>query len=322
MSEPERATEPDVEGLVRGHLARQAAGVNPAALLAGVKARLADAPAPARPAPPARSRRRVVVILAAAASVAAAILIGHTLAPPARASAETLVRQARAAHALSVDRCYRVELVPAAGRPLPHELLRTLARQTRLWTRGDRFEIESDNPRRPWALGRDGQGNLWLAAGRGHGIRFDKDEVPEPVALACDALGMRAETLLDEVLVHFDLHREPGAPAGAQRIRAVPRAGRPAGGLRGVILDVDEHSGALRRLELERTRGELPLATVTFVLVETRPLDDARYQLGGHLDREAPVFDRQHRPRQRLVVLWKYFGFPAFQGRPEGGRGS
>jgi hypothetical protein len=306
-------SEPDVDALVRGHLAREAGKVDAAAVLAGVRARLAaQAPPPRRRAP-----RRLWWGLAAAAAVVAVLFGGRFLPPPAaQAGPESLVRGARQALGLPVDRCYRVQVVAAPDGPLARFPLLVQGRPTRLWTRGDRFWVESDNPERPFSWGRDGDGNVWVADGRRQGIRFERDEIPEVVALACDVRGLQAETLLDEVLAGYDLRPEPGGTPGTQRIRAEPRPGRAGAGLRAAVLDVDPQSRVLRRLELQRTGNDRLIATVTFTLLETRAQDPTLYQLEGHLDPGAPVFDRAHRPRQRPVVLWKLFGAPLLQGKP------
>ncbi len=308
--------EPDVDALVRGHLAREAAQVDAAAVLAGVKARLAEQ-APPPVAGRLRRRRRVWWVGVAAAAAVAAVLFGGQFLPPpvAQAGPESVVRAARQVYALPVDRCYQVQIVPALDGPLARHPLLVQARESVLWTRGDRFWIKPIRSEREWALGRDDQGAVWLAAGRQLGIRYGGNEVPEPVSLACDVCSLQVETLLDAVLAGFDLRREPGEIPGTQRIRAEPRPGGPDPGLRAVVLDVDEQSRVLRRLELQRTRNGRLLATVTFTLVQTKPQDPAVYQLEDHLNPGAPVFDRLHRPWQRPIRLFKFFGGPLLQGK-------
>jgi hypothetical protein len=306
----------DVDALVRGHLAREASQVDAAALLAGVQARLAEQ-APRPTAGRIRPHRRAWWAGVAAAAAVAAVLFGGQFLPPpvAQAGPEGVVRAARQAHAMPVDRCYRVEVVPALDGPLSRHPLLVQLRQTRLWTRGDRFWIETTNTERKWAWGRDERGDVWLAAGRKQGIRFGQREVPDLAALACDVCSLRVETLLDEVLAGFDLQRQPGALPGTQRIRAEPRPGRPDPGLRAVVLDVDQQSSALRRLELQRTRNGRHLATVTFTLVETGTQDPESYHLKGHLDPGAPVFDRRQ-PLRRARVLFNFVRDPLVQGAP------
>jgi hypothetical protein len=299
----------DIDALVRAHLRRRAEGVDPAAVLAGARRRLAPpTPAPRRAVRPAARR---VLWASAAAALAAVALLGGRLAGPAQASAETLVREAREAHALPVDRCYLVQTVPAPGGAFARFPLLSRPRQTRLWTRGDRFWLESADPRRHWAWGRDEHGTVWLALGPGEGLRYDPDEVPEGVAVACDVLGMRVETLLGEVLRDFDLRREPADPgATTWRVRAEPKPGRPHPALRSALLEIDAETRVLRRLVLERTLRGRPLATVTLTLVETGSQPDAAYQLAGHLDPGAPVFTREHERLRRPFLLRAFFGMP------------
>jgi hypothetical protein len=301
-------SERDIDALVRDHLARQAQKVDPAAILSSVKSRQA----PPRPHG-RRFMRRASWLLAATAAAVALGMFGGIRPPRAQASPESLVRDARQVYARPADRCYKVVAVPDPDGPLVRLGLFAQIREPILWTRGDRFWFESTNPKRPWSCGRQENGDVWVAAGRKRGVRFERDEIPDAVALACDAVEMRVDRLLDEVLAGFDLRREPGAPAGVQRIRAVLRPGRPSSDLLQAVLDVDESSRVLRRLELHRAHGGRPLAKMTFTLVETRPQPDGVYQIAGHLDAGAPVFDRNHRPLQRGVVLMRYFGLPLLQ---------
>jgi hypothetical protein len=303
-------SQPDLDALICDHLARQREGVDSAEVLAGVKSRLGAAAVPARN----KGRRRLGWGLAAAAALLVALFGGRNVAPRAQASPESLVRDARAAHALPIDRCYVVEIAPDPEGPLMRHPLLAQTRRVRLWTRGDHFWIESTNPNRPWAWGRDPQGAVWVAAGRERGVRFEPAEVPEELGIVCDVCGMQTETLLDELLAGFELRLEADAAPGVLRIRAQPR--RPAPGLREVVLDVDEDTHVLRRLELHRLRGGRPLATVTCTLTDSRPQADGLYQLEGHLDAGAPVLDRTHRPRQRALVLWRYFGVPLIRNVP------
>jgi hypothetical protein len=185
-------------------------------------------------------------------------------------------------------------------------------RETRLWTRGDRFWMESTNPERHWAWGRDDQGCLWLSLAGRHGVRFEADETPEGLAIACDVLSMQVETLLEEVLSDFQLSRETGeslGPVATHRIRAEPKAGAAPPGLRGAVLDIDTETRVLRRLVLHRARRGMPVATVTFTLVDNRPQADASYTLEGHLRADAPVFSRDNMPwLLRAQRIGKFFG--------------
>jgi hypothetical protein len=316
-SEPEHP----IDALVRAHLLRHAEGVDAAAILARV--RPAERKAPAAP----RARRtflRTVVWSAATAAAVVVAFLGGRYFGPGRASAETLVREARQAHALPVDRCYLVQIVPEPGSVLARFPRLAQPRETRLWTRGDRFFLESTGEGRRglwnlaprhWTWGRDEARRVWLALDRTQGIRFDADEpddVPRAVALACDVCSMRPEVLLDEVLAHFDLKRDSGeGSVGTHRIVAELKAGTAPTWLRSAVLEIDAESRVLRRLVLHRLRNGQPLATVTFTLVDSRPQEDALYTLEGHLDDGVKPYSATFKPLQRARLLAWAFGLPA-----------
>src|SRR5262249_47606291 len=156
-----------------------------------------------------------------------AFLGGHYFWPT-HASAEALVREAREVHHLPIDRCYLVQSVPEPGSVLARYPRLAQPRETRLWTRGDRFYLRSTDPERKWIWGRDEAGRIWFSLGQQKmGARFEPAEVPTEVAIICDVLSMQVETLLDEVLHNFDLEREPSetsGPSATYRIRATPKA--------------------------------------------------------------------------------------------------
>jgi hypothetical protein len=172
--------------------------------------------------------------------------------------------------------------------------------------------MASTNPDRHWAWGRDDQGCLWLSLAERHGVRFEADETPEGLAIACDVLSMQVETLLQEVLSDFQLSRETGehlGPVVTHRIRAEPKAGAVPQGLRGAVLDIDAETSVLRRLVLHRARRGVPVATVTFTLVDNRAQSDASYTLEGHLQADAPVYTPHNRPwLLRAQLMRKFFG--------------
>jgi hypothetical protein len=312
--------EHEVDALIRAHLQRQAESVDPAAILAEVRAQ-SGIRSPRRNL--RRNLRRCLWGLVTAAAVVLAFLGGQHVGP-AQASAESLVREARQAHALPVDRCYLVQTVPVPGGVLARFPALSQPRETRLWTRGDRFWIESTNPERKWAWGRDDQGTLWLALGRKHGLRYEADEVPEPLGVACDVCSMQVETLLEEVLRDFDLVRERpegDMATGTYRVQAEPKRGRQPPGLRTALLEVDVESRVLRRLVLHRTRRGRPLATVTFTLVESQTQNENTYHLEGHLEADAPIYSSLNKRPQRDLLLRAFFGISlGTRWRGEGSR--
>jgi hypothetical protein len=311
-----------IDALVRAHLQRQAQTVDAAAMLARVL------PAVERPSAGAQERKdgrrwrarallRSTVLAAAAAAALVLAFLGGRLFGPGRASAESLVREARQAHSLPVDRCYLVQSTPAPGAWAARFPRLAQPRETRLWTRGDRFYLESTGPGlfgrppRRWAWGRDEQGRVWLALDGDRGLRYDADEPgdePAAVRLACEVCGMQTETLLDEVLAHFELRREDDDGA-TLRVRAEPKPGvAPSPWLAAAELEIDAETRVLRRLVLHRTRAGQPLAVVTFTLVETRPVDDALYTLEGHLQPGVKPYSASYRPLQRALLVAPLLG--------------
>ncbi|MFO0879106.1 MAG: hypothetical protein U0840_17315 [Gemmataceae bacterium] len=288
-----------LDALIRDHLDRQAETIDPRPHLVRLQRRLH--PTPAR-------RARWAWPLAAAAAVMAAFLLWQGRAP-AQASAESLLRETRQTYHLPLDRCYRVELEPVGT--LADDPPLAVFRTTRLWTRGDRFFVESVGPRLRWAWGRDEAGQIWMALGSRRGVRIDPDEVPRWLQLQCDLLTLRPEPLLGEILAHFHLHRETSVDeTGSTRevIHATRRFLPRLASLRSATLEIDPDSKVLRRLTLERVRQGNLVARVRYTLVETQPLDPARYDLAGHLDDDHEVYTRDHRPQRRLVFLKRWFG--------------
>jgi len=311
MSDPQRLPDEQIEALVRTYLRRQADDVSAEEILARVQAaRRANT----GPVPRSRHRRRWLAGLGAAAALLLAFLGGLLLSPsPARAtSAEALVREAKKVHALPRDRCYVVQITPEPGGPLDRFPRFRQTREHRLWTRGDRFYLESVNPEFfKWAWGRDEQGRVWVALNGKEGYRFEPGEVRENVGFLVDLLGMKAETLLDDVLRHFDLIRENAEPGAATfTVRALPRYSGAKARMRSVVLEIDAETKVLRRLELNRAVMGKPAATVTYSLIETEGKPDTAYTLEGHLPAGAPVTTGMPSDPRRARVIRTLFGIP------------
>jgi hypothetical protein len=334
MSHPE-PSEHEIDSLVRAHLLRQSESVDAAALVQRIRQKVGQGKSRLRKhawRSVLRSPRTALVGLAAAA-VVLVVFFGGLHVNPARASAETLVREAREAHALPVDRCYLVQIVPDPKGVLARFPILAQPRQTRLWTRGDRFFMESTGPSRPglwgrparsWAWGRDEEGCVWLALNGDEGLRYDPaevdaDELPRAVSLACDVCSMQVETLLNEVLAKFTLTKEMtegNGPAATHCIRAEHRIGAaPCSWLRSAVLEIDAETRVLRRLVLHRTRNGEPLATCTFTLIDSRPQDDSRYRLEGHLKPGVKPYSAVFNPLQRTRLLVRAFGLPVLTHR-------
>jgi len=269
MTEPESPSDLEIERLVRASLERDAERVDPRPLFERIMLE-AHGSAPSRvPSSAVRRRARALLRWAGVAAVAAALLACVTLFwqdRKALAKGETVVREARRAHSMPIDRCYLVEVRRESSRVA--ELAPSLPqlRLTRLWTRGDRFWVESANPDARWAWGRDASNRIWIALGQHTAVRMDADEVPDWLNLYCDLHSLNVEQLLGDVLGKFDLTREaspPGADASTIRILATARNVIPLGpAIQAVELEVDAETRVIRRMVVRRVWDGEPLATV------------------------------------------------------------
>ena len=301
--------EGEIERLIRASLDRASERVDPRPLFERITAGV--------PGGLARRRRPRVSLrwTGLAASIVAVAAIGFPLfrrERPAFAMGEAVVREARQAHLQPVDRCYLVEVRRES--PLAAELAPNLpqVRQTRLWTRGDRFWVESVRPDQRWAWGRDEANRFWVAFGPHAAVRFDADEVPDWLDLFCDLHSLNLERWLGDVLDRFDLTREDASADEATstiRIKATARSVPAIGpAARSAELEVDAETRVIRRLVVRRVWDGDPLATVTYSLVETGALDPAEYQVEGHLSDPYEVFTRDHEPQRRKELVARRFG--------------
>jgi hypothetical protein len=318
MSEPERPPGLDVEGLVRAHLDRHSERIDPRPLFARIAAGLPAEAAPIVAGGWSRGPWRWVGVAAVAASVALWAALSWQ-DRKALARGETVVREARQAHQMPIDRCYLVEVrreSPAAAELTPTA---PQVRVTRLWTRGDRFWVESTRPDQRWAWGRDQANRFWIAFGPHTAARLEADEVPDWLNLYCDLHSLHVEQLLGDVLGRFDLAREaspPGSDASTIRVVARARVVFPrVPSIESADLEIDAETRVIRRMVVRRSWNGQPFATVTYRLAETDALDPSAYQIEGHLTDPSEVFTRDHEPQRRKELLARWFG-------PRPGRGS
>jgi len=311
MNEQQPVPEAEVDQLVRAYLQQRTPHADAAAGLQRIRATLGPEGTTApRPFFLKRLARRRGW-LSAAAALLLVVLVGSVYLGPARASPATLLRQTRQAHALPVDRCYLVEYKVEPGTFDTRHPLWSATRQSRLWTRGDRFWIESGTTQRRWNWGRNEDSRLWLAVSASRGIRFEAGEAPDALALLCDVFSMKIETLLGEVLADFDLHWEEAEP-GSLAIRAELQAGRTHPSLRSARLEIDAETKVLQRVVLSRTFRNRA-TTTTYTLIDSQTLEDSRYQLEGHLTAPYQIFSRTFEPQRRRELLLGRFGQRALE---------
>jgi hypothetical protein len=316
MIEPEEPPEFQIERLVRAHLDRESERVDPRPLFERI---VRDLPAAAAPPPPTVVRHRRATAFwrwAGVAAMAASVIACATLAwrwdRPALARGETVVREARRVHSMPIDRCYLVEVRRESS--IVAELSPTTpqVRMTRLWSRGDRFWVESARPDQRWAWGRDEANRFWIAFGPHTALRMEAEEVPYWLNIYCDLHSMNVEPTLGEVLSRFDLTRESGAgDSSSSTIRILARGRdepREFPTIQTIELEIDAETRVIRRMVVRRVLNGQPFATVTFSLAETDALDPANYQLEGHLTDPSEIFTRDHMPQRRKDLLSRWFG--------------
>jgi hypothetical protein len=304
MNHPKLPAERQVEEWVREYLVAQERSVDAQSILARVRRRLrvsrhSRAEATATVKRGSSPGRRWVWGLASAAAVFLALVLAVEFGT-APVSAETLVNAARVRAEEAVDRCYevRAERDPELAE---HEPVLPAQREGLLWTRGQQFFMKPVRPHMDWAWGRDEKGRVWIAAARQAGFRFAPEEVPPALLMACNLRGMEVETLLKELVAHFDLSREgpvSGEAGPVLIVRGLLKPQHNHKSLRAARLEIDARSKVLRRVVLYHTR-----ATLMFTLVRTAPPDDARYRMETYLDAGAQVNSKEEPLPHRLELL-------------------
>lgn len=302
MKDPFPTPDRALDKAVRAHLDVEANLADTGRLLDGVDQRLAG-----DTIDPVRRRRRWWV--AAAGALAATILIvGFLLFSGGivAASPRHVVERARSVHQAPVDRCYAVRVeIPSEVRKLFPRV--DLERESRLWTRGDRYFVELPNGHSYW--GRDETKRVWFVPTPDAGVRFDENEVPNIFREFLNIRAVNLPEMLDEVLAECDLTwaNNVDVPSDVRRVYAVGRD--PARSLRGAVIDVERESSVVRRLSLDRQVFRDPRAkvSVTFTLVDTTPQDVQQYSPEGHLKAGAPIFDGAH-PALRLGLVVRHLG--------------
>ena len=343
MNDKTPLSDEQVEALVKARLEERAREIDPQPLLARLQERLKTSSPALSPTlsgasstetptemttklttklttrlPPAHWRRRWGVAVAAAAALALSAA-GVIYVWPSSASAATLVLATKRVHELPVDRCYLVEVQPSA--PDESTLAPKYGRVDRLWTRGDRFFIESSNRQDRWTWGQDNTGAVWLTSGRKRGLRLEADEVPPGFRRLCDTLTMQFETLLDQLLKDFELTWEAADASTLPQTRvvhAVRKGARPRGRVQEARLEIDAETKVIRKLAVKRwSRGRATawrLETATYTLVGSEAQPDLCYQPEGHLEAPFVIFSREHEPEKRNAILARLYGPWILQG--------
>lgn len=277
-----------IEDAVRDHLEREAARVDAAAMLARVRN-------PAVPNRRAWLRWSAGIAGGALAAGVAGILFFNPTQPPQLAAAEQLVQEAKEAHSVVADRLY--SLVTENEVPVLRRLqIPPLSKSYRIWTRGERFWIETAGDGPQYAAGQDAAGRIWFALSRKRGLIFDPNEVGEPLTKLCDLVSLRAVQTLGELLEQFSLLRkDTGQPGEPIRIEAKIRPSflnrNPR--FREIAMELDPATKLIQSASFKRQLEGEPAGSLTFTLLETATQPDDAYELRGHLDDDAEILDRK-----------------------------
>lgn len=302
MSDPFPHPERPIDRAVRASLDAEADGVDTDRLLGELHRRLATDPVSPR------SRRRRWLLTAAGALAASILLAVFLLLPGGsmQASPREVVERARNVHQVPTDRCYSVKVAvpPDVRKQFPRF---DFDRESRLWTRGDRYFVELPNGNGVW--GRDEQNRVWFVPTPDAGARFDDNEVPAVFREFLNVRAVRLDELLDEVLAECELtsSTKDDVPSDIRRVFAIGQ--NDERWLRHAVIDVDKETNVIRRLAIDRQLFRDPRAkvSVTFTLIDTSAQEIARYSAEGHLKPGASIYDRKH-PAVRLGVLRKHLG--------------
>ncbi len=285
-----------IDRLVRNDAEARASRVDAQAMLARVRQTLdANTITPSRSRPVAV--RALGWITATALTLAATIFVGwFSPSDTAQAKTELLVREVQVAHAQEpIDRCYEIETQWETEAKTRYPLF-VAPKKARLWTRGDRFLIEMDQPDgRKFTYGRDESGNIWFSPSKKIGFIFKADEVGDGIAAIAEVYSMQMDTLLKELQTGFDLRQEKlDDQANRVRIFGNRRGQNPNPGLRYISLQLEKKSKTIELLEIRRKIQSGEVHTVSYKHTEDRQLPDQRYQLAGQLDPDARIFGPEH----------------------------
>ncbi|MCE9531854.1 MAG: hypothetical protein K8T89_12125 [Planctomycetes bacterium] len=257
--------ERDLDRMLGDHLDRQARGIDPAPLMDRIQKTMAAEDPPVPVVAPKRSYRwlRWSAGLATAACLVVAVLVFQKSDQPLRASPQALLQETQKTFHQPVYRCYLVEVQRETNLTDESNPFVAPQRRTVLWTRGDRFWMETTFPGMPgmpprrnfW--GRDEQGTIWMTtfASR-EGALITPAETPRWLSVYSDLCSMQPDRLIAEVLRDFDLRREEateGSPIHIITADLKPGRWHPA--LKGAVLELDSETKVLRRVVLQRASG-------------------------------------------------------------------
>ncbi|HEY2837968.1 MAG TPA: hypothetical protein VGJ26_02380 [Pirellulales bacterium] len=298
MSDPSRFSDDRVDALVRSYLGDDAGRVDLEANLQAVQARLEkmrSGESVNRRRPAFRKGVRWAMSLAAVLLVAGGT--AYFVLDPTPTSAYSIMVAASDALTPGSDRCYRIDIAARGDRFKKHPILRNIAGAL-VWTRGDRFYLDSaGDHRKPedgrqFIMGQDENHKIWVVGSGNRGLRYNRGEVPPILGALRSTLNLDLEKLSKQFLQHFDLEIEAPGPQDDPKtvvLRATIKPDHDPMAINGARLTIERNSNVIRKLELSRTLDGATLGTVTFTLVGAEPQADSSYRLESHLPPGAEI---------------------------------
>ena len=241
-------------------------------------------------------------IVAVAAVILVVAIIAGRSEKEAYADATQIVQAAVHAHAEAVERVYLVNVERHDSSAVPS----TLPNDVRVATLGNRFWVEIRSLRGHLYFGCGEDGEIWVALGQWRGMRIEPDEVGPMLQDIADLYSLNLESLLQGVLEGHELER-PVMEGTTRVIKATPKSSN-RGWVRGVTIEVDQETKAVRRLVVQRRALRGGSATVTFTLVDARLPDELQYRLEGHVTEPDQVMTHESRPDRRRMLLENWIG--------------
>ncbi len=302
----------DVDALVKAYLDDEARRVDLPRVEAALAVCLRDTlgePATERPGVALRAPgwsapgRRMAV--AACLCLAVAGVLYFALAPE-RAGAYALVQAAHRKLSSGTDRCYRLDGKLPDGWVKGNPFLR-LSRDTRVWTRGDRFRVSINEGEHPIAWGQDKDRNFWLVYGS-VGFQFIPGEEPGFLRPAKFLLAMNLGPLVRRFLDDFDLTRGASRTEDGHRVflvHATLKPGHSMSWFDAAYLEIEPKTKLIRRLEIQRSRPSRRPLALDFTLLEEAGLTDDDYRIESCLPAGGEVFgpDRAAERDRRFRAL-------------------
>jgi hypothetical protein len=248
------------------------------------------------------NRKAVMAWITSAAAIAIVAFFIGRWESSASASAATIIHAARHVHADAIERVYLVQssLVDPNNKNGEPPLA------VRVVTQGNSFYVEMSRDNRKWFWGRDDKNAFWITFGKRGAVRIEESELGLPLQYFGDFYSLELESLLDQIVKYCDIDQSTES-SGMHIITATPRP-RWRTRIRSVNLEIDLETKAVRRVTLGQSLPGRGDSTVTFTLVESRPLSPEKYRAEGHLSQPYLFLSRDSKPDMRRELLVAWFG--------------